>query len=76
TRAIRDGDHYVVNGQKIWTSYAHHADWIFLLVRTDTTGKKQAGISFLLVDMTTPGITVRPIRSIDDAHHLNETFFD
>ncbi|GJG94356.1 acyl-CoA dehydrogenase family protein [Cupriavidus pauculus] len=76
TRAVRDGDHYVVNGQKIWTSYAHHADWIFLLVRTDTTGKKQAGISFLLVDMKTPGITVRPIRSIDDAHHLNETFFD
>ncbi|MBN3755624.1 acyl-CoA dehydrogenase [Paraburkholderia sp. Tr-20389] len=76
TRAVRDGDHYVVNGQKIWTSYAHHADWIFLLVRTDASGKKQAGISFLLVDMRTPGITVRPIRSIDDAHHLNETFFD
>ncbi|EKZ95384.1 acyl-CoA dehydrogenase domain-containing protein [Cupriavidus sp. HMR-1] len=76
TRAVRDGDHYVVNGQKIWTSYAHHADWIFLLVRTDSSGKKQAGISFLLVDMKTPGITVRPIRSIDDAHHLNETFFE
>lgn len=76
TRAVRDGDHYVVNGQKIWTSYAHHADWIFLLVRTDPGVKKQAGISFLLVDMKTPGITVRPIRSIDDAHHLNETFFD
>jgi len=76
TRAVRDGDHYVVNGQKTWTSYAHHADWIFLLVRTDTEVKKQAGISFLLVDMNTPGITVRPIRSIDDAHHLNETFFD
>ncbi|MNF44851.1 Acyl-CoA dehydrogenase [compost metagenome] len=76
TRAERDGDHYVVNGQKTWTSYAHHADWIFLLVRTDAQVKKQAGISFLLVDMKTPGITVRPIRSIDDAHHLNETFFD
>ncbi|MDA8483418.1 acyl-CoA dehydrogenase family protein [Pseudomonas resinovorans] len=76
TRAVRDGDHYVVNGQKIWTSYAHHADWIFLLVRTNPDVKKQAGISFLLVDMKTPGITVRPIRSIDDAHHLNETFFD
>lgn len=76
TRAERDGDHYVVNGQKAWTSYAHHADWIFLLVRTDPEVKKQAGISFLLVDMKTPGITVRPIRSIDDAHHLNETFFD
>jgi len=76
TRAVRDGDCYVVNGQKIWTSYAHHADWIFLLVRTNPDVKKQAGISFLLVDMRTPGISVRPIRSIDDAHHLNETFFD
>ncbi|MFL9868926.1 acyl-CoA dehydrogenase [Paraburkholderia fungorum] len=75
-RAELDGDHYVVNGQKIWTSYAHEADWIFLLVRTDTEVKKQAGITFLLVDMKTPGITVRPIRSIDDCHHLNETFFD
>jgi acyl-CoA dehydrogenase len=76
TRAVRDGDHYVVNGQKIWTSYAHESDWIFLLVRTDTEVKKQAGISFLLADMKTPGITVRPIRSIDDCHHLNETFLD
>nr|WP_294981030.1 acyl-CoA dehydrogenase family protein [uncultured Pseudomonas sp.] len=76
TRAERDGDHYVVNGQKIWTSYAHESDWIFLLVRTNPEVKKQAGISFLLVDMKTPGISVRPIRSIDDAHHLNETFFD
>ncbi|WP_340524938.1 acyl-CoA dehydrogenase family protein, partial [Cupriavidus necator] len=76
TRAVRDGKHYIVNGQKIWTSYAHQADWIFLLVRTDTQAKKQAGISFLLVDMKTPGITVRPIVSIDGCHHLNETFFD
>ncbi|MBX3641761.1 MAG: acyl-CoA dehydrogenase family protein [Rubrivivax sp.] len=76
TAAQRDGDHYVVNGQKIWTSYAHESDWIFLLVRTDASVKKQAGLSFLLVDMKTPGITVRPIRSIDDFHHLNETFFD
>lgn len=76
TRAERDGDHYVVNGQKIWTSYAHRADWIFLLVRTDNEVKKQAGISFLLVDMKTPGITVRPIVTIDGSHHLNETFFD
>jgi acyl-CoA dehydrogenase len=76
TRAELDGDHYVVNGQKIWTSYGHESDWIFLLVRTDPSVKKQAGISFLLVDMKTPGITVRPIRSIDDFHHLNETFFD
>ncbi|WP_160109816.1 acyl-CoA dehydrogenase family protein [Pseudomonas izuensis] len=76
TRAERDGDCYVINGQKTWTSYAHHADWIFMLVRTNPDVKKQAGISFWLVDMRTPGITVRPIRSIDDAHHLNETFFD
>jgi acyl-CoA dehydrogenase len=76
TRAERDGDDYVVNGQKIWTSYAHESDWIFLLVRTNPEVKKQAGISFLLLDMNTPGITVRPIRSIDDCHHLNETFFD
>ncbi|EYS87465.1 acyl-CoA dehydrogenase [Cupriavidus sp. SK-4] len=76
TQAVRDGGHYLVNGQKIWTSYAHQADWIFLLVRTDPSVKKQAGISFLLVDMKTPGITVRPIISIDGRHHLNETFFD
>ncbi|MEM5454830.1 acyl-CoA dehydrogenase family protein [Paraburkholderia phytofirmans] len=76
TQAVREGDHYVVNGQKIWTSYAHQADWIFLLVRTDPSAKKQAGISFLLVDMRTPGITVRPILTIDGCHHLNETFFD
>ena len=76
TRAERDGDHYVVNGQKTWTTYGHEADWIFLLVRTQAQAKKQAGISFLLVDMKSPGITVRPIRSIDGAHHLNETFFD
>lgn len=76
TQAVRDGDHYVVNGQKIWTSHAHRSDWIFLLVRTNPDVKKQAGISFLLVDMKTPGITVRPIHTIDGAHHLNETFFD
>jgi acyl-CoA dehydrogenase len=76
TRAERDGDHYLVNGQKIWTSYAHEADWIFLLVRTDPRVKKQAGISFLLADMKTPGITVRPIRSIDNCHHLNEVFLE
>lgn len=76
TQALRDGDHYVVNGQKIWTSYGHESDWIFMLVRTDTTVRKQAGISFLLVNMKSPGITVRPIVSIDGCHHLNETFFD
>ena len=76
TRAVRDGDHYVVTGQKTWTTYAQYANWIFCLVRTRSDGKAQAGISFLLVDMKTPGITVRPIVSIDGTHHLNEVFFD
>lgn len=76
TRAELRGDHYVVNGQKIWTTNGHNADWIFLLARTDPEVKKQAGISFFLVDMKSPGITVRPIISIDGEHHLNETFFD
>ncbi|MDP6842239.1 MAG: acyl-CoA dehydrogenase family protein [Rhodospirillales bacterium] len=76
TKAVRDGDHYVVNGQKIWTSYAHYADRMFCLVRTDDTVKPQAGISFLLIDMTTPGITVRPIISQDNKHSLNEVFFE
>lgn len=75
TKAVRDGDDYIVNGQKIWTSYAHEADWIFCLVRTDDSGKKQEGISFLLIDMTTPGIEVKPIISIAGLHHLNEVFF-
>ena len=77
TAAVRDGDDYVVNGQKIWTSTAHNADWCFVLVRTDPHARKrQEGISFILVDMKTPGITVRPIISIDGSHHLNEVFFD
>ncbi len=77
TAAVLDGDHYVVNGQKIWTSTAHHADWIFALVRTNPQARKpQEGISFLLIDMKTPGITVRPIISIDGSHHFNEVFFD
>lgn len=76
TRAVREGDVYVVNGQKIWTTLAHCADWMFALVRTSTEGKPQAGITFLLIDMKTPGITVRPILSIDGLHHLNEVFFD
>ncbi len=77
TAAKRDGDHYVINGQKIWTSTAHMADWCFVLVRTNPNARKrQEGISFLLVDMRTPGITVRPIISIDGGHHLNEVFFD
>jgi len=76
TRAVRDGDHYVVNGQKTWTSYAHWADWIFCLVRTDTDAKPQQGISFLLIDMKTPGVTVRPIIMLDGAHAVNDVFLD
>ena len=76
TSAVLDGDHWVVNGQKIWTSLAMDANWIFLLVRTDTQAKKQEGISFLLVPMDTPGITVRPITNIDMADEFCETFFD
>ena len=74
TRAVRDGDHYVVNGQKTWTTLAQYADWIFCLVRTDTDAKKQEGISFLLVDMKTPGIEVRPIVTIDGGREINEVF--
>lgn len=76
TRADLDGDHYVVNGQKTWTTEAHFADWIFALVRTDQAAKPQAGISFLLISMTAPGVTSRPIWSIDGAHTLNEVFFE
>jgi alkylation response protein AidB-like acyl-CoA dehydrogenase len=77
TRAVRDGDHYVVTGQKIWTTLGHYGDWIFCLVRTDAkTEKRQDGISFLLVDMKTPGITVRPIILMDQGHEVNEVFFD
>ncbi len=76
TRAVRNGDDYVVNGHKIWTSHAHHADWMFCLVRTDPDCKPQEGISFILIDMTAPGITVKPIISIDGHHYLNEVFFD
>ena len=77
TRAERRGDHYVVNGQKIWTTLGHYGDWIFCLVRTDfDTAKKQEGISFLLIDMNTPGITVRPLILLDEGHEVNEVFFD
>ncbi len=76
TRAVRDGDHYVVDGQKTWTTLAHFADWMFCLVRTDPTAKKQAGISFLLIDMKSPGVTVRPIITIDGRHEVNEVFLD
>jgi alkylation response protein AidB-like acyl-CoA dehydrogenase len=76
TTAVRDGDHYIVNGQKTWTTLAQHADMIFCLVRTDTGVRKQEGISFLLIDMHTPGITVRPIIMLDEDHEVNEVFFD
>lgn len=74
--AKRDGDVYVVNGQKTWTTYGHYADWIFCLVRTDSQAKKQEGISFLLIDMRTPGITIRPIITIEGGHEVNDIFFD
>jgi hypothetical protein len=77
TRAVRDGDHYVIQGQKTWTTLAHYADWIFCLVRTDSSlEKKQEGISFILVDMKTPGITVRPLMLMDGEREVNEVFFD
>ncbi|MBL8383208.1 MAG: acyl-CoA dehydrogenase family protein [Burkholderiales bacterium] len=77
TRAVRDGDHYVINGSKIWTTHAHHANRMFALVRTgDATVKKHEGISFLLIDMKTPGITVRPIKSASGDHEVNQVFFD
>lgn len=76
TRAVRDGDHYVVNGQKTWTTLGQHADMIFCLVRTDPEAKKQSGITFLLIDMDTPGITVRPLITLDGEHEVNEVFFD
>ena len=75
TKAVRDGDNYVVNGTKTWNSSAHIADWVFCLVRTSNEGKQQEGISFLLIDMTTPGIDPKPIISIDGAHHLNMTYY-
>jgi pimeloyl-CoA dehydrogenase large subunit len=76
TKAVRNGDHYIVNGQKTWTSYAQYADWIFCLCRTDPAVKKQEGISFILIDMKTPGITIRPIQTIDGGVEVNEVFFD
>ena len=76
TKAPRDGDYYLVNGHKTWTTLAQHADWIFCLVRTDPQAKPQSGISFLLIDMTTPGVTVRPIITIDGAHEINDVFLE
>ena len=75
TQAVRDGDHYVVNGQKCWNTLGQHADWIFCLVRTDTSAKAQRGISMLLFDMKTPGITVKPTRLLDGTYEVNEIFF-
>ena len=76
TRAVRGGDDYVINGQKIWTTQAHRAQWMFMLARTDPNVPKHKGISFFLVDMATPGITVRPILNIGDRHEFNEVFFE
>ncbi|HWU74939.1 MAG TPA: acyl-CoA dehydrogenase family protein [Rhodanobacter sp.] len=76
TRAERDGDDYVVNGQKVWNTLGQFADWIFCLVRTDTSGKPQRGISFLLIDMKSPGIKVQPTRLLDGGHEVNEIWFD
>ncbi len=75
TSAVRDGDHYVVNGQKTWTTLGQYADMIFCLVRTDNSGKKQEGISFLLIDIKAPGIEVRPIKLLDGDFEVNEVFF-
>lgn len=76
TRAVRDGKHYIVNGQKTWSTLAQHANMMFCLVRTDPDVKKQEGISFLLVDLQSPGITMRPLILLDGAHEVNEVFFD
>ena len=76
TRAVRDGDDYIVNGQKIWTSGAHRADWGFMLARTNPEEKRSRGLSFFLVDMKTPGITVKPLHSMAKGHMFNEVFLD
>lgn len=76
TSAVRDGDHYVVNGQKSWTTYAQWADWMFCLVRTSRDERPQNGISFLLIDMRSPGVTVKPVRSMDMCHHVNEVWLE
>ena len=76
TSAVRQGDHYVVNGQKTWNTLGQYADWIFCLVRTDTEARQQQGISFLLIDMKSPGISVKPIITLDGEHEINEIWFD
>jgi acyl-CoA dehydrogenase len=75
TKAVLQGDHYIINGQKIWTSYANYSDWMFMLVRTDPQAKKQEGITFILVDMATPGVETRPIKLISGSSPFCETFF-
>jgi alkylation response protein AidB-like acyl-CoA dehydrogenase len=76
TSAVRQGDHYLVNGQKTWNTLGQYADWIFCLVRTSTEGRPQQGISFLLIDMKSPGITLKPITMLDGEHEINEIWFD
>ncbi|MDH3066584.1 acyl-CoA dehydrogenase family protein [Achromobacter insolitus] len=76
TRAVRDGDTYIVNGQKTWTTLAQYADWMFCLVRTDPEARAQRGISMLLLDMQSPGVTVRPIRTLDGGHDVNEVWLE
>jgi alkylation response protein AidB-like acyl-CoA dehydrogenase len=76
TKAVRDGDDYIVNGQKTWTTMAQHADWGFFLVRTDADAKAQEGISFLLIDMKSPGVTVRPIITLGGEHEVNEVWLE
>ncbi|MFT3779832.1 MAG: acyl-CoA dehydrogenase family protein [Ottowia sp.] len=76
TRAERKGDKYVINGQKTWTTQGQHGDWMFNLVRTSTEGKPQTGISFIVLDMKTPGVTVRPIKMLEGGHEVNDVFFD
>ena len=75
-RAERDGDDYIINGSKIWTTHAHFSNKMFALVRTDSSGRKQEGITFLLLDLDNPGITIRPLISISGDHELNQVFFD
>jgi len=75
-KAVRDGDSYILNGSKIWSTHAHHSTRMFALVRTDDSGRKQEGISFVLIDLSLPGITIEPIISIDGSHEFNQTFFD